>query len=475
MAARPVTRGIDAKPVRVSAILGGDIRLEASTYLREGYGLTRLAKQVPGHTSLGELADIWLPDRLTGYEMPAGKGLPFFTAGQVFEDFPRVRKWLAKAFVPQPESRYVNSDWLLMTRSGVVGRVTAVYPHHLGVVISDDLLRIVPKNPADYGWLYAYMKTQFFVQVAQAAQYGHMIKHIEVAHASAFPVIMPEEALRRGIGDMSIKAIRLRTRARELRDKAFALFEKCVGCEADDELLRSGTSHGEVRVSDIIVGGRRRLDASFYGGPIAKITELISSHPTSLLGEVTTFASDLPRFARIYGDGGIPYVSASELFDINAKPGKMIYAKLVKGWDRYLLHKGAIIMACSGQKYGIIGRALMLTENHEGLFGSHDLLRLVVDDAKIRSGYLLTFLNDPALGRPYVVRNAYGTSIPHLDPSDVQAIKIPRLGDEGEAAIADLMDESVRLSAEADQVENDAIRLAQEQADGAIGTLSLAV
>ena len=147
----------------------------------------------------------------------------------------------------------------------------------------------------------------------------------------------------------------------------------------------------------------------------------------------------------------------------------------MKGWDRYLLHKGTIIMACSGQKYGIIGRALMLTENHEGLFGSHDLLRLVVDDAKIRSGYLLTFLNDPALGRPYVVRNAYGTSIPHLDPSDVQAIRIPRLGDEGEAAIADLMDESVRLSAEADQVENDAIRLAQEQADGAIGTLSLAV
>lgn len=77
MAARPVTRGIDAKPVRVSAILGGDIRLEASTYLREGYGLTRLAKQVPGHTSLGELADIWQPSRLTGYTVPEGKGLPF--------------------------------------------------------------------------------------------------------------------------------------------------------------------------------------------------------------------------------------------------------------------------------------------------------------------------------------------------------------------------------------------------------------
>lgn len=463
---------IDAKPVRVSAILGGDIRLEASTYLREGYGLTRLARQTPGCKPLGDLVDIWLPNRLTGYEMPAGKGLPFFTAGQVFEDFPRIRKWLAAPFVPQREMRLVNQSQLLMTRSGVVGKVTAVYPHHLGVIISDDLLRIVPKDPVEYGWLYAYMKTDFFTQIAQAAQYGHMIKHIEVAHASVFPVIMPEEAVRREIGDVATEAIQQRTRARELRDAAFKLFEESVGCSQDDESLRNGTSHGEVRVSNIIVGGRQRLDAGFYSGPIARITKLFSKHTTNLLGDVTLFASDLPRFARIYGEGGVPYVSASELFDVNAKPSKMIYAKLVKSWERYMLHAGTIVMACSGQKYGIIGRAIMLTDNHEGLFGSHDLLRLVVDNAAIRPGYLLTFLNDPVLGRPYVVRNAYGTSIPHLDPADVQAIGIPRLGNENETAIADLMDESVRLSAEADRMENEAIRRAQEQIDASIGASS---
>ena len=58
-------------------------------------------------------------------------------------------------------------------------------------VITHDLLRIEPKDQAEYGWLYAYMKTDFFKQIARAAQYGHMIKHIEVAHANEFPVIMP--------------------------------------------------------------------------------------------------------------------------------------------------------------------------------------------------------------------------------------------------------------------------------------------
>lgn len=157
------------KSVRLSTVLGGDVRLEASTYLRDGYGFVRLANQCDNHKRLGDLADIWQPSRLTGYTVPEGKGLPFFTAGQVFEDFPRVRKWLAAPFVPQADSRFVKQDWLLLSRSGVVGNVTAVYPHHLNKVITDDLLRIEPKDQDEYGWLYAYMKTDFFKQIARAS------------------------------------------------------------------------------------------------------------------------------------------------------------------------------------------------------------------------------------------------------------------------------------------------------------------
>ena len=475
MAARPVTRGIDAKPVRVSAILGGDIRLEASTYLREGYGLTRLANLVPGHKALGELADIWQPSRLTGYTVPEGKGLPFLTAGQVFEDFPRVRKWLAKPFVPQLESRYVDKNWLLLTCSGVVGNVTAVYPHHLNTVITHDLLRIVPKNPADYGWLYAYMKTDFFTQIARAAQYGHMIKHIEVAHANAFPVIMPEEASRKEIGDVAVKAIRLRARAWKLRDKAFALLEECVGWDQEQELSQpSGKAAQTVSVSQILPR-RIRLDASTYCGEVNRAEEALRELTQDTLASVTKSVYLPSRFARVYGEGGVPFVTPSDLFDVNAKPTKRIYAKLVPNRGQFILRSGELLMVRSGQKYGLLGRVMVLNDNHEGLFGSDDPIRIVPDDAKMRTGYLATFLNDPVLGRPLVVRLAYGTSIPHLDPGDIRKLRIPRVGEENEAAIADLMDESVRLSAEADQVENDAIRLAREQIDGAIGTSSLAV
>lgn len=465
MTAKPLT-----KSVRLSTILGGDTRLEASTYLRDGYGFVRLANQCENHVRLGDLADIWQPSRLAGYAVPDGKGLPFLTAGQVFEDFPRVRKWLAAPFVPQVDNRYIKQDWLLLTCSGVVGNVTAVYPHHLGKVITHDLLRIVPKSTSEYGWLYAYMRTDFFKQIAQAAQYGHMIKHIEVEHASEFPVILPEGNIRADIGSKAAEAVHMRSRAWKLRDEAFKLLEKHMESRRVGPIQNDGSAYSKISLSEVLQN-RLRLDADSYAGQIDVIDGMVANGEWSTLGSVTTFCSDLGRFARIYGDGGRPYVSASELFDVNATSTKMIYAKLVKGWERYILHPGTIIMACSGQKYGILGRSIMLTANHEGLFGSHDLMRIVVDENKIRSGYLLAFLNDPMLGRPYVVRNAYGTSIPHLDPSDIQAAKIPRLGDAAENAIANLMDESVRMSAEADCLENEATRLAQEQIDLAITQL----
>lgn len=454
------------KSVRLSTILDGDIRLEASTYLRDGYGFVRLANQCPNHVRLGDLADIWQPSRLAGYAVPDGKGLPFFTAGQVFEDFPRVRKWLAAPFVPQAEARYVKQDWLLLTCSGVVGNVTAVYPHHLNKVITHDLLRIVPKAASEYGWLYAYMRTDFFKQIAQAAQYGHMIKHIEVGHASEFPVIMPELTTRTTISDMARRAVVMRTKAWKLREDAFGYFESAMGAKAGTEWNDAG-NQCVVTLSKVLPN-RSRLDADSYAGPISKVDHLVEASSWEHLEDLVLGVEELPRFKRFYGDSDVPFVGTSEVFDVNARPTKHIYAKLVKNWEQYILRAGTMVMACSGQKYGLLGRVQLLTQNHEGMFGSNHLLRIYPDKSKLRPGYLLTFLNDPVIGRPSVVRCAYGTSVPQFSPMDIKKIKVPRLGDAGENAIADLMDESVRLSAEADRLENEAVHLAQEQIDLAI-------
>lgn len=457
------------KSVRLSTVLGGDVRLEASTYLRDGYGFTRLANQCDNHKRLGDLADIWQPSRLTGYTVPEGKGLPFFTAGQVFEDFPRVRKWLAAPFVPQADSRYVKQDWLLLSCSGVVGNVTAVYPHHMNKVITHDLLRIEPKNRDEYGWLYAYMKTDFFKQIARAAQYGHMIKHIEVSHANEFPVIMPDAATRKAIGDKATEAVHLRSEAWKLRAEAFKAIERAIGYEGED--TDTSKNQGEVRLSQILER-RSRLDADSYCGQINAVDALLKRCATDNLRDLASDIYLLPRVARTFGAGGVPFATPSDLFDVNAKPAKHIYAKLIPNHEAFMLKPGELLMVRSGQKYGLLGRVMKITENHRGVFGSDDPIHIKPDESKIRTGYLLAYLNDPALGRPSIVRNAYGTSIPHLDVKDIKKVRVPRFAADIESAIADLMDRSVRTSAKADRLENEATKLAQKQIDIAIGEIA---
>ena len=53
---------------------------------------------------------------------------------------------------------------------------------------------------------------------------------------------------------------------------------------------------------------------------------------------------------------------------------------------------------------------------------------------KMRPGYLVTALSHPLFGRPVVKSLAYGSSIPHIDPGDIQALEIVRLKDADELA-----------------------------------------
>ena len=94
-----------------------------------------------------------------------------------------------------------------------------------------------------------------------------------------------------------------------------------------------------------------------------------------------------------------------------------------------------------------------MTEYDENIFFSHDLIRINPKPELARAGYLLTALTHPTLGRPLLIRAAYGTSIPHLDPGDVGAFPLVRLASGVEDAISDLAEKSAQLRAQADVIE----------------------
>ena len=393
-----------------------------------------------------------MPGRLKGIVVDPAYGVPFLSPGQVFEANPRPRRWLSLSQTKGAEDCYVSKGTLLVSRSGTVGKVTVAHRPHLGIILSDDLLRVSPHEVSQLGWLYAYMRTSTFRMMATTLHYGHVVKHLEVGHLNALPIIEVAPAVAEGMTATTNKIFNTRDEARDLVSKAeelyFRALSECVPSADYDKPYSVSSSKLDT--------GRRRLDA-YYHNPVAEEIEQATRRASLSMDRLSNVCKRIfypSRFKRYFGSNGTPYRSAEELFELNAPITKRIYASLVEDRDEYMLHADWLVMACSGQVYGLNGAVMLLGERHESIFATHDLIRLIPDPEKIRPGYLLLALGNRPLGRPIVVRNAYGTSIPHLDIGDVIGIQIPRLEDHIEAEISDLMVRAVEKRSNADDLED---------------------
>jgi hypothetical protein len=389
-----------------------------------------------------------MPGRLKGIQVSRDFGTPFLTATQVYDVRPVPRKWLALERTADAVNRFVSSGMILVTCSGSVGRPTLAYAPHEKTLISHDLLRVEPVDPSNAGWVYAYLLAPQVRAMSSSAQYGHIIKHLETSHLDGLPIPSVSDKSAANFNRRVARIIDLRNEAYRLSQKADMRFASAIGT-----LKSSAKEEGFVATATDMTRGRRRLEASYH---TPQATEILKRFKQSdRLGDVTKGVWWMPRFKRFYGDAGIPYLSADELFTVNPPENKRILVDPCDKHRDYFVERGWIVMACSGQVYGLNGAAALITEHYENTFFSHDLIRIIADLSKIRAGYLLVTLTNRTHGRPLLIRAAYGTSIPHLDPGDVANFPVVRLAEHVESAVADLAEASAKARAEADVLERE--------------------
>jgi hypothetical protein len=117
---------------------------------------------------------------------------------------------------------------------------------------------------------------------------------------------------------------------------------------------------------------------------------------------------------------------------------------------------GWVLMARSGQTYGIIGTAILAERDLEDKVVSDHVMRIKPRaDATIEPGYLLVALSHPVFGRPVVKSLAYGSSIPEIEVADIEGYPIVRLKPAEESAIADIVETSAKSRATADVLERE--------------------
>lgn len=440
--------------VPASLLSLGDRRFEAESYLSTGFGIRAAIEATrAGWTRFERLANVWMPGRLKGIQVSRDFGMPFLAATQVFDVRPIPRKWLSLFPISDSEGRRVTPGTILVTRSGAVGRPALAHAPHDGMLISDDLLRVEAIDERDYGWLYAYLLSRQARAMATGAQYGHIIKHLETSHLGALPIPAVSDNIADDFSRRVRRILELRNEGHRLTLEAESRFENALGPLS---IADSGGQGFVVSASSSFFNARRRLDASAHNPVVSAIRRHLASNGAGFTSIAAAgFDVWLPsRFRRIPASDGVLLIDSADLTEVNPDLTK----RIADGdfGDRYnaRVQSGWVLMARSGQTYGIIGTAVMAAADLEGHVVSDHVMRLKPRrNAKIEAGYLVTAMSHPTLGRPLVKALAYGSSIPEIEVADLSALDIVRLRRADESAIADLAAASAKARAEADILE----------------------
>lgn len=211
----------------------------------------------------------------------------------------------------------------------------------------------------------------------------------------------------------------------------------------------------ERRASELF-GRRRRLDASCHVLGPDEIEAAFKADACSVqsLTDVTDQVFVPGRFKHVYGDGGMPYLDSADILEVNPDITKFVLSLSPDEQKEYHVEPGWLLIPCSGQVYGNIGHSVLATEWHTAKVHTNHLLR-VAPNKTIRSGYLQCVLGHPELGRPRMVKFAFGSSVPEISPSDILGLGIPRLSTKLEDGLADLMDASAVARDKADELEQE--------------------
>ena len=432
----------------------GDRRLEAENYLSSGYGIRiAIESKTSGWVRFEKLARVTQPPRTKATLVSAEHGKPFLAATQVFDLRPVTRKWLAVGKVGHAAQLFVKRGQILITRSGAVGRSILAFAPHLETLISDDLLRIESREADNHGWLYAYLRAPKVRAMMTGAQYGHIIKHLEVAHIGALPIPEVPAPWRAHFAARVREILDLRDAAHTATLEAESLFEKALGPFKPGD---SGETGFEVKASKAIFMGRRRFDCQPHNPRAVALARHWRKHGAGMTSvRDAGFDAWLPkRFRRIHAPDGVDFLDSADLFEMNPDVEKRIADGDFGDRNRGRVKPGWLLLARSGQIYGINGSLVIANEWHTGKVVSDHVIRLALRaDAKMRAGYLLTALSHPTHGRPIIKSLPYGSSIPEIEVADIESLEIVRLSTATENAIADLAERSAELRARADLLE----------------------
>lgn len=427
----------------------GEIRLDASFYAEEGQKAIRILRESGYKTiTICQLASRVFNPPPIKREYSGREGTPYLMPTELFLLRLEPTKYVFAKKMEKIEDWLVKDGWVILTQSGNTGIPLYVTESLEKFVVSQNAIRILPKEDVYGGFLYAYLSTWQGQALVTRDQFGVTVKHIRPHHVESDEVPLLPEAIRRIIHDNILKSFSMREKARSLLAKSQDALLTELGLPRIKK--PSGMRQFSVKASDLEL----RFDASYHAPLVQDIQLKLRNskyRPDRL--EAGTRRVFLPnRFKRIYVEKeyGVPFLSGADIVRIKPYSLKYLSRKVTKDLENILVHEGWVLVTRSGT----IGRATLTSREWDGWAITEDVIRVIPREKKLHRGFLTAFLQSD-YGYQQVISKTYGGVVPHLTEEDLKDVLVPFPPMDVQRKIGSLVVEAYELKELANKIEDE--------------------
>ncbi|MGY4992646.1 methylation-associated defense system restriction endonuclease subunit S MAD5 [Streptomyces sp. 900105245] len=213
--------------------------------------------------------------------------------------------------------------------------------------------------------------------------------------------------------------------------------------------MKTASTENPVRLSWLREQGLRLDAAPYLSGAFAAkqlLKRLPETVPLRLLtrGESGIFHAGRPLRRWVTApEHGVPFFSSTDIMEADFSNLPLISKESVALNPRLPIHAGWTLITRSGN----VGRIAYARPDVDGYACSEHVMRVVPNSARVKPGYLNTFLRS-RFGVPIITSHAYGAIIQHIEPHHIADLPVPRFGEDVENRIHDLVEEAASLRAE---------------------------
>jgi len=220
---------VEIRKVNISEFTS-DYRLDAHFYNpMADLVFKRIRQNAYCYKALHELSDCsFRGSRSTRNYVAKEHGTPFLSGKNIIQIRPDL-KYISNSETNNINDMLIEKNWILITRSGTLGRTVFVWNNYENFAASEHLIRVVPfENEIDQGYLYAFLSSDYGYHQLLRYKHGSVIDEITEDQISQAIIPIPTNEAQKEIGDLVRQAYDLRAEAIKLEDEAQEILTKAL-------------------------------------------------------------------------------------------------------------------------------------------------------------------------------------------------------------------------------------------------------